>query len=367
MATWLHDDDTLRYLSEENGPIREWAAFHLLARGRSQHVPTHPLYASVAALLGDVEADTWGRAALADPGVLPDLLLLARFTEVRPTDPAAWTEPLVAALAGPHGAEAADLLTVLGQLSVAHLPVLVERHPASTTWLAWLASVDTPHDLTAEIAQRIRADRAADGPELVDSVTLLTHPCTQPFRKAYEAFLAGCHDAGVPNPALVRGSVHHRVRRGIAAASASLCPAARTLVTVANELDDGVPPAVAYAVARSQSDRPSDLTVPGHPAYALQVASEVVVAPDQVPELLREDRSLGLRVARFVPTTEVLEALLGLPVPAEADARVDLALALAMMAVPSVQTTLRGVVAHVERGPRRFVEQIYADLCGTPL
>lgn len=62
--------------------------------------------------------------------------------------------------------------------------------------------------------------------------------------------------------------------------------------------------------------------------------------PDQVPPLLGSpdpaDRILGLVVAEWVPSAEVLQALLATPVPARADARKQYAWALAAMADAAV-------------------------------
>ena len=71
--------------------------------------------------------------------------------------------------------------------------------------------------------------------------------------------------------------------------------------------------------------------------------------PDRVPALLRsastDDRALGLVVAEWVPTTEVLEALLAMPVPADPMLRLQFARDLAAMADPAALPVLGALKA----------------------
>jgi hypothetical protein len=87
------------------------------------------------------------------------------------------------------------------------------------------------------------------------------------------------------------------------------------------------------------------------------VALSIVAAfqlPDRVPELLvsqhADDRTLGLVFAEWVPTTEVLEALLAMPVPADPTLRAQYAQCLAAMGDAAIVPTLTSLVAQDEHG-----------------
>jgi hypothetical protein len=90
--------------------------------------------------------------------------------------------------------------------------------------------------------------------------------------------------------------------------------------------------------------------------------------PDEVPTLLASpdpaDRVLGLVVAEWVPTAEVLSALLAMPVPARADLRRQYAWALAAMGDAAVVPHLQAIVAHLGdaaaevSGPVRLAEAV---------
>lgn len=85
---------------------------------------------------------------------------------------------------------------------------------------------------------------------------------------------------------------------------------------------------------------------------------------DRVPELLghRGSRDLGLLLACWTPTVEVLEALLDLPVPADLEPRVLYAQALAAMGDPAAVPVLAALREHDEGGdlaePISLAEQI---------
>jgi hypothetical protein len=87
--------------------------------------------------------------------------------------------------------------------------------------------------------------------------------------------------------------------------------------------------------------------------------------PDQVPVLLQspdpKDRVLGVVVAEWVPTAEVLAALLAMPVPARPDVRKQYAWALAAMAdaavIPHLEA-LRKTDAELIADPLRLAEAL---------
>ena len=85
------------------------------------------------------------------------------------------------------------------------------------------------------------------------------------------------------------------------------------------------------------------------PDLRLQALTTVAVArhlPDRVPDLLahRASRDHGLVLAEHVPTVEVLEALLALPVPADAAPRAQYARCLAAMGEPAALPVLRALI-----------------------
>lgn len=366
MATWLHDDDTIRYLAEENGDVRDWARFHALARGASNERPTHPLYAPVASLLGEGALDAWGARALQEASAIPEFTLLYQAGRlVTTTD--AWVPPLRDALTTPYGPHAANLLVGLQHLRPEHLAPLAERHPDAATWFAWLVTAAPSLDtIAADLAERIQADLAADGHRCEASITLLTQP-SPAFKTAEEALRQGCEHAGISVPPMGPGSTHNRARTAVRALGAHLPAPTRWLVEQILEASSPVPPAIAYGVAAAAGDLRIDPAVPGHPAYPLVHAAHCAAHPDDLLATLAADRPLGLRIARFVPTEETLEQLLALPVPADPEERVDLALALAMMASPTTSTAIRGILEHVSNGDRAFVSRVYSTLVGTEL
>ncbi len=73
---------------------------------------------------------------------------------------------------------------------------------------------------------------------------------------------------------------------------------------------------------------------------------------DQIPDLLadRATRDLGLLVAEWVPTEEVLVALLALPVPADRDARMQYAMCLAAMGDAAAVPVLEALCTADESG-----------------
>jgi len=85
---------------------------------------------------------------------------------------------------------------------------------------------------------------------------------------------------------------------------------------------------------------------------------------DRIPELLgdRGTRDLGLLMAEWTPTEEVLRALLELPVPADRDPRIQYAQSLAAMGDPAVIPLLTALLAADESedllGARALLESI---------
>ncbi|MBN2797912.1 MAG: hypothetical protein JXX28_02080 [Deltaproteobacteria bacterium] len=74
--------------------------------------------------------------------------------------------------------------------------------------------------------------------------------------------------------------------------------------------------------------------------------------PDRIPDLLRDERTqpLALMVAEWVPTLEVLEALLELPTPAEPSSREQYARTLASMGDPAALPVLQALFAEDRDG-----------------
>ncbi|MEZ4323312.1 MAG: hypothetical protein R3F61_37960 [Myxococcota bacterium] len=79
-------------------------------------------------------------------------------------------------------------------------------------------------------------------------------------------------------------------------------------------------------------------------------AAIALVHPDCVPPLLdqAETRPLGIPLASFAPTEEVLTRLLSLPVPADPDLRYDLGGALVSSGDPAALPHLRALLGHLE-------------------
>lgn len=93
--------------------------------------------------------------------------------------------------------------------------------------------------------------------------------------------------------------------------------------------------------------------------------------PDRVPALLRSsdarDRALGLIVAEWVPTTEVLEALLATPVPADPGLRGQFARDLASMADAATLPVLAALRAEDEDGDLAEVFVLAESLLHQPI
>lgn len=118
-------------------------------------------------------------------------------------------------------------------------------------------------------------------------------------------------------------------------------------------------------VRRGHDDGLADAVLHAHGGNAdadVRTAALAVVAgfhrPDALPPLIRSDdrgrKLLGLVCAEWVPTQEVLEALLETPVPADARLAAQYARCLAAMADPAIVPVLEPLVAADEEG--RFAE-----------
>lgn len=382
---WLHDDDSLRVLSEEEGLIADWAHLQRLARGGTGPVPTRPGFAVVGALLATERPAGWEAEAFGGTPNLADFgLAVADLGLSLGGDAVAGIR---AHLAGPWGAEAADLLVLLGALEPADLRTLVDRFPEAPTLPAWLvaASGDVLQTASA-LTPMLLDDLAAGGRRLEASVALLLGvPDTA--ADAYAGLLEGRRAAGGTGELpVVRGSTRRQVAKLASAWVSELPEGVGALLSSVLTAPKG--PALTARLAWStgfwsHTEGPApgtrvlqegyrlDGPLPLEPHRSLALALQVQAArhPAHAAALLdRSDtRDLGLFAARFALTEDVLERLLVCPVPASPIARADLALALAATGTPAAVPNLRGVLEHVAPGEREVALAWAEGLLGRPV
>ncbi|MCB9674094.1 MAG: hypothetical protein H6737_03205 [Alphaproteobacteria bacterium] len=415
MPTWLHDEDTLRSLADESGPVGSWARLQRLGRGLPTALPTsRHTVAPMLALLPD-GLDAWMRDALG-----PEHLWsvdMATELGLAPATPGAWTPALEALLGGENGRHAANALVRLGAFTRTHLRTVLAADRDDEVLVAWVLASTPPDalDETArQIAEGLRIDMEDGSPRLLRALDLLTpgHPATW-VDDPEEAVAMGAALAGVTADApSVRGSTRRKTsalaeilsegRRSPTAAllralarlekapalhPAALCalaweayfePSGDPVVDVVERGARG-PAALRAArmAVRAGADAPMAPEEVGQKALILEKLREspalagpllpepplgsadgvlrtaiALRCPDAVPALLdrAETRYIGIPLASFAPTEEVLTRLLALPVPADPTLRFELAGALVHSGDRAALPNVKALLGHLEPG-----------------
>lgn len=363
----LHDPDTLRSLSEETGPIGEWARLHLAIARRDGPLPTRPLYRGVLAVLRPPGFEAWFVDQLEEEGFIC-VLEHAVAHGVIPQDVRPWIDACRAGLSGPHAESCADALLRLGEdLSAPELSLACGAAPESATLPAWIASVDPAS--VREVAAQV---------DVVPAVGLFLQTALPLDTDPLRALEAGAAAVGRALPSGGRGSSRRRLARSLQRLAEDLQPPLAALIDGLCHADAPIPAWVAHGVARaagSAGREPLERYELGvFDARALAAARDAGVpplegavgiergvlpavppstiygqqglaarCPEWVPLLLSEveTREVGLELARFTPTEDVLEALFEQPVPSQDQARLDLAIALIHTGVGAVMPRVR--------------------------
>ncbi|MCA9571273.1 MAG: hypothetical protein KC656_25715, partial [Myxococcales bacterium] len=332
------------------------------------------------------------------------------------------TPALEAALAGPEGASAADLLLLAGRLAPGHLRTLVTAHPDAATLPLWLATLaGDPDDVARSLESLLRADLEHGAPRLLACCELGARTAPDAVPRGLDALHAGCAAAGGSLPTgAVRGSAKRQVQGAVATLLADRPEALAALLRAANGLRKAppLPPDILFLVGwmgtydasaplpvrlaqgaddpatvrrvRAALEAGEALDRPAGPGPAMvydlhharpldpfdvrfaPLAGYVqgLRSPDRVAAMLEEpeNRSWARSIAAMACTEEVLAVLLSSPVPADPFERHQVAWALASMATPAVDPVLTALLPHLEEdADRASVQARYAELMGRAL